>query len=187
MVVIPDTTNGYPVTTIGGYYEIYYGQSSWSGAFEGSTSVTSVTIGTNVTSIAEEAFNGCLSLSNIIIGTGVTNIGYEAFVGCPLTSLTIPNSVTDIGGYAFYNCGSLTSVMIPSSVTNIGVGAFAACPGLTVITVDINNSVYSSLAGLVQQEPSHAHPISGWRAGTTRFPTVSPASGRRRLKVRQLD
>ena len=41
-VVIPDTTNGYPVTSIG--YEAFY-----------ETSPTSVTIGTNVTSIGSYA------------------------------------------------------------------------------------------------------------------------------------
>ena len=50
-VAIPDTINGLPVTRIG------------DSAFDGETSLTSVTIPNSVTSIGEEAFSCCTSLS----------------------------------------------------------------------------------------------------------------------------
>src|ERR1017187_9044563 len=82
-VTIPDTTNGYPVTSIGDM------------AFYNATNVTSVTIGTNVTGIGVEAFYGCTSLTTVTIGNSVTNIEYYAFEGCyDLTSLTIGTNVT---------------------------------------------------------------------------------------------
>src|ERR1035441_1330020 len=55
-VTIPDTTNGLPVTCIGGE------------AFFNCSSLTSVTIGANVTSIGYAAFEFCTGLTNVTIG-----------------------------------------------------------------------------------------------------------------------
>ncbi|NTW21903.1 MAG: leucine-rich repeat domain-containing protein [Nostocales cyanobacterium W4_Combined_metabat2_030] len=66
-----------------------------------------------------------------------------------LTSVILPNSITSIGNYAFDGCSSLTSVNIPSLVTSIGIGdgAFGGYSGL--ITVDTNNTKYSSVEGIL--------------------------------------
>jgi hypothetical protein len=137
-VTIPDTTNGYPVTSIGDM------------AFYNATNVTSVTIGTNVTGIGVEAFYGCTSLTTVTIGNSVTNIEYYAFEGCyDLTSLTIGTNVTTIGQEAFSYCFSLTSVTLPASVTNFVVDQFYECDSLTAIIVDTNNPAYSSVAGVL--------------------------------------
>ena len=57
------------------------------------------------------AFRGCSSLTSITIGNNVTSIGDSAFYGCSsLASITIPDSVTSIDNFAFYDCSSLTSV-----------------------------------------------------------------------------
>ena len=66
-----------------------------------------------ITSIGNKAFNGRTSLKSITIGNSVTSIGHEAFRGCSsLTSVTIPDRVTSIGKMAFYACSSLTRVDI---------------------------------------------------------------------------
>jgi len=130
---IPDTTNGLPVTTVGGYHDSY---GDWFGAFSDCTSLASVTIGTNVTSIGTNAFSDCTSLASVTIGTNVTSIGDSAFAYCTsLSNLTIPNSVTSIGDGAFYGCGRLTSVTIPNGVTSIGDSAFEYCSSLTSVTI----------------------------------------------------
>ena len=77
-------------------------------AFYGYSSLTSVTIGDNVTSIGDYAFRGCSGLTSVTIGNNVTSIGGFAFEGCSgLTSITIPDSITSIGNYAFSGCSGL--------------------------------------------------------------------------------
>jgi len=123
-VTIPATTNGYPVTSIGGGG---YGQ----GAFENNYHVASVTIGINVTNIGGYAFQNCALLTNVTFGANVTSIGFAAFD----------------------NCDDLTSVSLPASVTNLleddADGPFFDCETLTNITVDASNPAYSSLNGVL--------------------------------------
>ena len=158
-MVIPSTTNGWPVTSIG------------DDAFADCLSLTSVTIPSSVTSIGSASFWDCSSLASVTIPNSVTNIGSQAFLFCrSLTNITvaandpayssvggvlfdvgqanliqfpsglggsyaIPNSATNIGGEAFFECYSLTNVTIPSSVTSIGDYAFVVCASLTGVTI----------------------------------------------------
>jgi len=129
-LVIPDTIEGNPVTSIG------------DAAFRECTGLTSITIPDGVTSIGNYAFAGCTSLTSITIPDSVTSIGGQAFDSCTsLTSITIPDGVTSIGVGALFACSSLTSVRISDSVTSIGDLAFGGCASLTSIT--IGNSVTS--------------------------------------------
>ena len=108
-------------------YQEWYSSNNYAGL---TTSTIPSTITYNrttysVTSIGEWAFQGCSSLTSITIPNSVTSIGESAFEDCSsLTSITIPNSVTSIGDRAFYDCSSLTSVTIGESVTSIGSDAF---------------------------------------------------------------
>ena len=105
-------------------------------AFNGCNNLTSVTISNSVTSIGERAFSGCNNLTSVIIPDGVTSIGSGAFSNCSsLTKVTIPDGVTSIGSYAFYGCSSLTKVTIPDGVTSIGERAFSGCDSLASVTI----------------------------------------------------
>ena len=141
-VVIPDMTNGLPVTGIG------------ANAFYMRGLITSLTIGTNVTSIGSGAFENCTGLTNITIPNSVISIGDDAFHWCDnLAFVTIGTNVTSIGAYAFYGCSSLASITIPSSVTSIGSLAFACIDSytnsLTAINVDAHNPAYCSVDGVL--------------------------------------
>ena len=136
-VIIPDTYEDLPVTSIG-----RYAFSSWS-------SLTSVVIPDSVTSIGNSAFICCYSLISIEVDEN--NEYYKSIDGNLYTkdektliqyaigktdiSFTIPDSVTKIGGWAFSDCDSLKSVVIGDSVTRIYVGAFSGCSSLTNVVI----------------------------------------------------
>ena len=132
-------------------------------------SLETLTIGSSVTSIGDEAFYGCSSLTDIQIPNSVTSIGDEAFYGCSgLTAVEIPNSVTSIGESAFRGCSSLTAIEIPNSVTSIGNYAFFGCSGLTAIEIpnsvtSIGSSAFSGCSGLTAVEiPNSVTSIGEW-------------------------
>lgn len=129
-VIIPEsvTYDGttYPVVAIGNY------------AFNGCTSLTSVSIPNSVKQIGSYAFYGCSGLTTLSIPNSVTAIGEGAFFLClGLTSVTIPNTVKTLGDFAFYHCWYLTSVDVDCEV--IGANAFANIQTLNSVT--IGNSV----------------------------------------------
>ena len=62
-----------------------------------------------VKEIGNNAFEGNTTIISITIPDGVTSIGGHAFDGCSsLTSINIPDGVTSVGDYAFRGCSSLT-------------------------------------------------------------------------------
>ena len=172
-VVIPASTNGYPVTTIG------------ANAFIHLTAITNVTIPNSVTTIGTFSFEYCSGLASVTIPSSVTTIGSQAFQYCSgLTNLSVdpanpnyasaggvlfdknllnliqfpggwtgsyavPGSVTNIGTYSFEYCNGLTSVAVPNSVTTIGSQAFSRCSSLTNISVDAANPNYASADGVL--------------------------------------
>jgi hypothetical protein len=175
-VTIPDTTNGYSVTSIGIY------------AFKNNSSVTSVTISTNVVGIGGWAFQGCTNLTNIVIPNSVTSIGSDAFIYCAglTNNVTIPSSVTNIWPGAFLGLPGLMMVdvqnlfyssvngvlfdknqttliqcpsrlggsyWVPNGVTSIGSGAFDVCASITNVIIsasvtNIGNSAFFNCTGL---------------------------------------
>ena len=99
------------------------------------TSLTSVTLPSNLVGIGQEAFCGCASLTGaVILPPTVTSLDNGAFKGTGLTSVTLPNGLTTIGESAFENCTGLTGITIPAAVTSLGNGAFRAS-GLKSLTL----------------------------------------------------
>ena len=63
--------------------------------------------------IGNQAFDGCSSLTSLTLPSSVTSIGSSAFSGCSgLTSLTLPSSVSSIGESAFSGCSGLSSIYV---------------------------------------------------------------------------
>jgi len=147
VVVIPGTTNNWPVTSIG------------ESAFSHDTNLASVSIPNSITNIGYNAFYFCTGMTNVTMGTNVQTIGSSAFESCwQLHSVTIPKSVTNvgddlfqssglgsvtidnnaIGSQEFYSCGGLTNAAISTNVTSIGTYAFGGCSFTNIV---IPNSV----------------------------------------------
>lgn len=88
-------------------------------------------------------------LENIIIPPGVKTIGEWAFYGVNLNTLVLPSGLLSIGEYAF-GCNQLVeNIIIPASVTSIGEGAFCWCNELEAINVESENTVYTSVDGVL--------------------------------------
>lgn len=203
-VIIPSTTNGYPVTSIGDR-AFFNGQQTYfrltsitipdsvtnigNSAFYNCTGLTNITLGTGVITIGTNAFQSCNGLTNIFLPASVASIGNQAFIACAnLTainvdasntayssvagilfdrnqttliqcpggqtgSVMVSNTVASIGNWAFAYCAGITNVVIPASVTNIGFEAFKFCWHLSAITADTNNPSFSSLDGVLFDQP----------------------------------
>lgn len=94
--------------------------------------------------IAKNAFNGCTSLTSVSIPKSVTTIG-SAFYCCEkLSTVTFEKEsrLTTIGGSAFQKT-ALKTIEIPSSVETIGGYAFKACYSLETVTIEENSALKS--------------------------------------------
>ena len=154
------------------------------GAFYNCSGLTSVTIGSGVTSIGGFAFYYCTGLSSITIPGSVTSIGNYAFYCTGLTSVTIPDSVTSIDPYAFAWCNRLTGVTIGNGVTSIDNWAFSLCRSLTSITIpdsvtSIGDYAFNGCTGLTSVTiPDSVTSIGGYVFnGCTRLTSVIIGNG----------
>ena len=167
------------------------------GSYYGNDEIQHLVIASGVTSISNSAFQGCTSLATVSIPASVTSIGDYAFEGCTsLATVSIPASVTSVGSDAFastqwlegqpdgvvyvgkvayqwkgdaaiatiadgtvsispraFSSAQITSVIIPASVTSIGVGAFQSCQDLTSVIIpasvtSIGNYAFQSCTNL---------------------------------------
>lgn len=141
-IIIADSYNGLPVTTIGDL------------AFT-DTYTKSITIPSSITSISTKAFKHHSSLESITVKSG--NAYYHSagnclietrtktlIAGCKNSVIPTDGSVTSIGESAFYECYFIESINIPSSVISIGEESFYSCSNLESITVESGNPKYHS-------------------------------------------
>ena len=132
--------------------------------------LTTVTIGSNVTSMGEHVFSKCTNIEKVVwnaknipdfsdseaapfydsqstitsftFGGSVEYIpAYLCYDMSELTSVTIGDGVSSIGGSAFYNCYSLNYLKLGNTIKTIGDYAFAYCNSLATLTIP--NSVKS--------------------------------------------
>ena len=89
-------------------------------------------------------------IETVTIGSGVTTVGENAFRGCgQLQNITLPEGVTTIGEYAFLECYKLDGITIPSTVTAIGNAAFLRCYALPAIGVAAGSAHFTSADGVL--------------------------------------
>lgn len=114
------------------------------GAFTGSSGLTSIKLSKNVTAIPQSAFasgnDRTENLETLVIPEGVTSVGRSAFAGTRVEGLVLPSTLTTIDQQSFQN-HQLTELTIPGSVTIIGKYAFrmnqeSLTPMLTDVTLN---------------------------------------------------
>ena len=103
-------------------------------AFNGCTSLTSVTFGSSLETLENYAFHDCSALTNINLPSSVLEVGEHVFDGCTaLASVTLSDELTEIGKYTFANCSALTTIDLPENLTVIMEGLFDNCIQLNSI------------------------------------------------------
>ena len=94
-----------------------------------------------VTKIGDRAFDGISSLTSISGGENITKIGYKAFSGCSaLTGSIVFNNVKNIGGDAFKECGDggLNLTFNNLECETIGSSAFNSFNGTVNLYGNVN-------------------------------------------------
>lgn len=128
-------------------------------------SLKSIELPEGITRINESAFMHCVSISNIVFPSTLTYIGVGAFLGChSLSELVLPEGLKEIDRVAFAYCKSLSEVNIPASVESIYI-SFVCCTSLESINVDINNTHYTSIDGVLYDHSKTI--LKGYPSGKT--------------------
>ena len=79
--------------------------------------IKQVVIEEGVTTVAGSAFDGCTSMTSVSFPSTLTSIGGFAFENCSaLESVVFPENLTNIGYYAFRWCTSLKGVAFPTVI-----------------------------------------------------------------------
>ena len=165
-------------------YREVNGVDNISGVFTGHSEITAFTELRSFQSlkvISESAFEGCTSLASLTIPPKVTTIGANAFKDCASLS-TLNNTstaVTTIGSHAFDGCALLPTFTIGAKVTSIGEGAFANCSSLTKFTVSktnknytYNGTSYSNTRFILSKDKSVVVSYAAGATGTCTIPTT---------------
>ena len=142
---IPDTIDGYRVTSIG------------ENAFANCSSITDIALSTTVRDIGRRAFYKCAGINEIRIPSSVTYIGTQVFWGCEnlttlyydssyspakggtfvknegLKKIVFGDNITKIPDYICYNCDNLEEIILSKNTKYIGNYAFYYCTSVEKI------------------------------------------------------
>ena len=93
-----------------------------------------------VSAILDGVFKDNTTLTTITLGSNLKSIGAHAFENCDaLTSVDLPDAVTFVGRDAFRGCDNLTSFNIGTGFENHEGNFLAYCPKLTTLTASRGN------------------------------------------------
>ena len=105
----------------------------------------------SVTNIGANAFGNTPAMEKVTFDDNsvMISFGEGAFANSGIKSIKIPAGVKSIAKEAFKNCNVLEKVTVPAGCTNIDPQAFKFDSKLADIEVDANNTVYSSVQGIL--------------------------------------
>lgn len=148
------------------------------GAFAGCSSLLALTLPESVSTLQPFAFDGMSSLSALELPESLVRIGDYAFRGCSsLSELVLPDRLTDLGLSPFYGCRALKQVTLSRRLKSISENfVFDNCPALENIEIPLQNTLYSSLDGVLYNRTKSQ--VIAWPAGLSRrvHPVVPSSS-----------
>ena len=104
--------------------------------------------GLPVTSIANNAFQGNTTIVSVTTGSGVVSIGVSAFERCTsLKKMVFSDSFVRIQEYAFRNCFALADIIGGKNFKNFPLSAFYFCSAISNIEFDAENPYYTAIDG----------------------------------------
>ena len=146
-IVIPETFEGLPVTTITAYFgdlqrlkSLVIGDSVTdilnSDFIKNSESIRKITFGKGITNLPYgKTFEGCVSLQEITINGKISELSNNICADLPkLKKVKLPEVLT-LGDGCFSNCPALTTVEFGNNLTKIGGRTFMNCVSLAEITL----------------------------------------------------
>ena len=112
------------------------------GSFRDDKYIQTVSIGSNVAVIGDNAFYNCAGITKVTIGKGVKTIGNNAFARCPkISSFTVTSAVLyKIGTTAFYKDSKLKTLYIKYTTKLSKKGVKKSLKGSSVKTVKVKKS-----------------------------------------------
>ena len=122
------------------------------GLFAGCTALRDVELG-SLDYVAPFMFYGCTSIDSVMIPDDITTIGPSAFSGCTsLSNIVAPSRLSTVGAHAFEGCSALGSMSFTSRLSTVGEGAFIGCVSMTEIRFDSVPSIGSDAFAMGIQE-----------------------------------
>jgi len=161
-LIIPSTTNGFPVTVIG------------QNAFQ-FLNLTNVLIPNSITMISNYAFYGCQRLTNVMLPASLAGVGRIMFNYCTnLQDISVNNAnpaFSSAGGVLFNKAqttllqcpnGLQGSYVVPGTVTSLSWGAFSGTRlsnvSLPASVTNMENYVFDYCASLTNFSAAAANP-----------------------------
>ena len=117
-----------------------------SGACENCTKLSSLTLNRGLVYIGERAFRGCSALTEAATPATLSYIGESAFEGCGLLRVRLNGTKLMIGANAFKDCTKLRCALLSSGVYALNEGAFTGCSALEGASVSPDTMVIDKSA-----------------------------------------
>lgn len=94
------------------------------------TSLSSATVGSGITALAEGVFQNCSSLRTVTLSSSIKTLGAHCFEDCTSLQNISLSSVKTFGASCFKNCRSIGPQLVLSSVTFSDISCFEGCSGI---------------------------------------------------------